>query len=225
METYIRLYLPALLGLGLLAGLGIHLFAGADVVDGSLPAPSVKGKMSLEEALAARRSIRSFQTEDLTQQQISQLLWAGQGITQGRSGKRTSPSAGALYPLELYVCTARGVDHYIPAGHTTKRVIGKDIRSELQVAALGQKCVGHAPAVFVITAVESRTSKKYGKRARRYVDMEVGHAGQNILLQAQSLNLGAVPVGAFDDRQVTKLLSLPKGEEPLYIIPVGKPAK
>ena len=225
METYVRLYLPVFLVFGLLAGLGIHLFAGADVVDVTLPRPSVKGKMSLEEALAARRSIRSFHTEALTPQQISQLLWAGQGITQARSGKRTSPSAGALYPLELYVCTAQGVDHYIPSGHTSRRVIEKDIRSELQAAALGQKCVGHAPAVFVITAVESRTSRKYGKRARRYVDMEVGHVGQNILLQAQSLKLGAVPVGAFDESQVAKLLSLPKGNGPLYIIPVGKPVK
>ena len=225
METLLKFYLPIVFGLSLLAGFGIQLFASLNESSEPLPKPVVKGNVSLEEALAARRSIRSYKAEPLSREQIAQLLWAGQGITQARSGKRTSPSAGALYPLELYVCTAEGVDHYIPAIHATRRIINEDIRQKLQAVAFGQGCVGQAPAVFVITAVESRTSRKYGSRARRYVDMEAGHTGQNILLQAQALGFGAVPVGAFNDSQLARLFSLPKGEEPLYLIPVGKPRK
>jgi SagB-type dehydrogenase family enzyme len=190
-----------------------------------LPKPSGKGKMSLEEALAARRSIRRFRAGKLTRQQIAQLCWAAQGISEPRRGFRTSPSAGALYPLELYVVTADGVDHYLPGQHALQRHLGGDVRRKLQDAALGQRFVGEAPATFVIAAVVARTQRRYGRRAERYVHMEVGHAGQNLLLQATALGLGAVPVGAFRDEEVAKALSLPKDQDPLYLIPVGTPAE
>jgi len=189
-----------------------------------LPEPLTKGKMSLEEALAGRRSIRSFKPDALSRRQIAQLCWAAQGISEPARGYRTCPSAGALYPLELYVVTAEGVDHYLPARHALVRHRDGDVRRELQGAALGQPFVGAAPATFVITAVAARTEGKYGRRAERYVLMEVGHAGQNLLLQAVALNLGAVPVGAFHDEQVAKALQLPKEHVPLYLIPVGSPA-
>ncbi|MHC4983531.1 MAG: SagB/ThcOx family dehydrogenase [Planctomycetota bacterium] len=184
-----------------------------------------KGEMSLEEALAKRRSVRNYKDEKLTDQQIAQLCWATQGVTEERRGFRTAPSAGALYPLELYVVTADGVRHYLPGEHALADHLSGDVRAKLRDAALGQEWVGKAPATFVITAVYSRTAKKYGRRARRYVHIETGHAAQNLLLQATALELAAVPVGAFIDEEVAKVLSLPEEHAPLYLIPVGVPAK
>lgn len=189
-----------------------------------LPKPAEKGEMSLEQALAQRRSIRSFRPDKLTPQQVAQLCWAAQGISEPEQGLRTSPSAGALYPLELYVVTADGVDQYLPRPHALRRHLAGDVRGKLQDAALRQRCVGQAPATFVIAAVVARTERKYGERALRYVHMEVGHAGENLLLQATALGLGAVPIGAFRDEQVAEVLSLPKEQVPLYLIPVGTPA-
>jgi len=190
----------------------------------ALPAAAKSSKVSLEDALAVRRSLRDFQPQPLTAEQLGQLCWSAQGISDPARGYRTCPSAGALYPLELYVVTAEGVDHYLPASHALERLADGDLRSALMGAALGQRCVGRAPATFVIAADVSRTERKYGRRARRYVLMEVGHAGQNLLLQATALGLGAVPVGAFEDQAVADLLPLPASQEVLYLIPVGVPA-
>ncbi len=191
----------------------------------SLPKPITKGSKSLEETLAARRSVRRFAAAPLSIEQIGQLCWAAQGVSEPGRGLRTAPSAGALYPLELYVVTAAGVRHYVPAGHALAAHISGDVRPQLQQASWGQSCVGSAPAVFVIAAETARTARKYGDRAQRYVDMEVGHAGQNILLQAVAMDLAAVPVGAFQDEKVAAILKLPAGAAPLYLIPVGQPAK
>jgi len=189
----------------------------------SLPAPARTGRMTLEETLARRHSVREFDRRALSEPQLGQLLWAAQGITHG-DGLRTAPSAGALYPLELYVATAAGVFHYDPGKHQLQRISEADARPELWRAALEQNQVRDASAVFVIAAVFERTARKYGPtRAPRYVHMEVGHAAQNLLLQAVALNLAAVPVGAFHDDQVQKVLALPKDHEPLYLIPVGYP--
>ena len=211
--------------LAVLLAAGICICAEGEAKVSPLPAPSKEGKMSLEQALAGRRSIRSFKAEALTREQISQLCWAAQGISDPKRGLRTSPSAGALYPLELYVVTGEGVEHYVPKGHALEKHREGDLRGKLQGAALGQSCVGKAPATFVIAAVVSRTQRKYGQRAERYVWMEVGHAAQNILLQATALGLGAVPVGAFRDEEVAKALSLPADHAPQYLIPVGVPEK
>jgi SagB-type dehydrogenase family enzyme len=187
-----------------------------------LPKPKLKGELSLEETLAQRRSVRSFTEEELTLEEISQLLWAAQGTTSAWGG-RTAPSAGALYPLEAYVATANGLYRYVPHGHKVIIESQDDLRLELWEVALEQDAIREAPAVFVITAVTERTAQKYGDRAERYVRLEAGHACQNILLQAVALGLGAVPIGAFYDDQVQAALSLPPDHEPLYLIPVGHP--
>jgi SagB-type dehydrogenase family enzyme len=188
-----------------------------------LPPPRTGGDLSLEEALATRRSHREFTDEALSMQDLSQLLWAAQGLTAPWGG-RTAPSAGALYPLEVYVATPDGLYHYLPDGHRVEALAGGDRRSTLARAALGQDAVADAAAVVVVTAVYARTEGKYGDRAQRYVHLEAGHAAQNVLLQAVSLGLGAVPIGAFDDRAVQEVLELPADHEPLYLIPVGHPA-
>ena len=100
-----------------------------------------------------------------------------------------------------------------------------DLRPKLQAAALDQSCVGQAPAVFVVTGVVSRTAQKYGRRAMRYVLIEVGHVSQNLLLQATAMGLGTVPVGAMREEEVSKILSLPADHTPLFLIPIGAPPK
>jgi SagB-type dehydrogenase family enzyme len=190
----------------------------------ALPPPRLSGPMPLEEALANRRSVREFGEEPLATDQISQLLWAAQGLTDP-SGLRTAPSAGALYPLEVYVATADGAFRYVPAEHALEEVTAEDRRAALWRAALRQDAVREAPAVFVLAAVYERTERKYGPtRTPRYVQLEAGHAAQNLLLQAVALGLGGVPIGAFDDAGVQAALGLPAEQKPLYLIPVGQPA-
>ena len=187
-----------------------------------LPTPRLNSSVSLETALATRRSVRSFADVALSWEEIGQLLWAAQGIT-SEWGARSAPSAGALYPLEVYVSTATGVYHYVPQGHQAVSTLDADMREDLWVAGLKQDAVRQAPAVFVIAAVYDRTSGKYGDRAARYVQLEAGHAAQNVLLQAVALGLGGVPIGAFDDAKVQAVLGLPEDQKPLYLIPVGYP--
>jgi SagB-type dehydrogenase family enzyme len=196
--------------------------ASPQVEEMALPAPRLKGEMSLEETLTARRSVRQFTDEELTVEEISQLLWAAQGMTAAWGG-RTAPSAGALYPLEVYVVTADGLYHYLPQGHKAIVESKADLRGELWQAGLNQNAIREAPAVFIVTAVYARTEKKYGERAERYVKLEAGHAAQNLLLQVVALGLGGVPIGAFYDDQVQSALSLPSDHEPLYLIPIGHP--
>lgn len=186
-----------------------------------LPAPKSKGEMSLEESIKKRKSIRSFKEKELTLEQISQILWSSQGLTHGYY--RAAPSAGAFYPLEVYIAKSDGVYRYVPEEHKLVTISSEDKRTPLALAALGQMFIARAPVVIVIAAVYSRTKGKYGERGDRYVHIEVGHAAENIHLQAVSLGLGSVPIGAFWDEQVKRTLSLPKNHEPLYIIPVGYP--
>ena len=187
-----------------------------------LPDPRLQGARSLEEILAARRSLREFADEPLTDIEISQLLWATQGVTDP-AGLRAAPSAGALYPLEVYVARSSGLYHFQPARHELTRLNDKDLRQAIHGAALAQDSLAEAPVVFVITAVYARTQAKYGARAERYVHMEAGHAAQNLLLQAAALDLGGVPIGAFNDNRVSEIVGLPKNEAPLYLIPIGHP--
>ena len=188
-----------------------------------LPAPATDGQTSIEAALAQRRSVREFSARPLTDAELGQLLWAAQGITD-QTGYRTAPSAGALYPLEIYVATGDGLFHYEVDRHALATLDRTDLRPALHQAALRQGAVSQAPALFVIAAVYQRTAGKYGaERSPRYVHLEAGHAAQNLLLQAVALGLGAVPIGAFDDTDVQRVLNLPAEEEPLYLIPVGQP--
>jgi len=186
-----------------------------------LPAPSTVGKMSVEEALAKRRSVRRFSAGDLTIEQVGQLAWAAQGITDQARGLRTAPSAVASYPLELYLVKRDGVFRYIPRGHKLVRLAPEDRRAELS----GQATVRNAPLDIVITAALQRTKERFGVRAERFATLEAGHVAQNILLQAVALGLGSVPVGGFEDQTLANILKLAAGETPLYIIPVGRPAE
>ncbi len=194
----------------------------------SLPAPRQDSDFSIERALRERRSVREFGKTALTQEEVSQLLWSAQGIT-SRDGLRTAPSAGALYPLELYLVAGAvqglepGIYKYAPSGHKLMKISAGDRRHKLAAAAHGQDCVADAAAVLVFTAVERRTARKYGSRGVRYVHIEIGHASQNVFLQATALGLRAVAVGAFEDDAVGELLHLPDGEAALYLMPLGRP--
>ena len=184
-----------------------------------LPKPKVKGALSLEEAIAKRRSNRKFGDVPVPIEDLSQILWAAQGLTEGRL--RAVPSAGALYPLELIIATADGVYRYMPDGHRLEEIIKKDIRAELSAAALNQGFIKDAPVVLVITAVFERVTSKYGERGRRYVFIEAGHAAQNVCLQAVALGLATVVTGAFYDSDVQSVLKIPEDFEPVYILPIG----
>jgi SagB-type dehydrogenase family enzyme len=186
----------------------------------SLPLPREQGPLSLEQAIARRRSVRSFTDQGLTDVELSQLLWAAQGITDPR-GFRAAPSAGALYPLELYVVSIAGFYHYQPQGHQLELLTEEDLRLAVWKVGLEQNALRDAPVVFLIAAVFQRTAAKYGARAERYVYLEAGHAAQNLLLQAMALGLGAAPIGAFHDDELQVALSLPADHKPLYLIPVG----
>ena len=189
----------------------------------ALPPPDREASMPLAAVLARRRSIRAFAARALTGAEFSQLLWAAQGETDVRDGLRSAPSAGALYPLEVYVATSEGVFRYAPEDRHLDVVSSVDARVALFEAALRQEPVRDAPAVFAVTAVFERTERKYGDRAVRYVHLEAGHAAQNLLLEATALGLAAVPIGAFDDNAVGAALESPQDHEPLYLIAVGVP--
>ncbi len=197
-----------------------------------LPSPSQKGGMPLAEAIARRRSIRGFTPQPISQLQLSQILWAAQGITDTWGRYRAVPSAGATYPLEIFVvCGKNGVEgidagiyQYNIARHSLTLHYEGDVRLALAGAALGEEGIYEAPVDIVICAIFERTTLDYGSRGERYVHIEVGHAGQNIYLQAAALGLATVAIGAFNDEQVREVLRLDKQYKPLYIMPVGKPA-
>lgn len=192
-----------------------------------LPEPRIQSPVSVEEALRRRRSIRSYSADALTLAEVSQLLWSAQGETDRRN-RRTAPSAGALYPLEIYLVAGnvagldKGVYKYRPKQHALVRRASGDKRITLAAAAMLQTWLRKAPAVIVLAAVEVRTTRKYGKRGVRYVHMEAGHAGQNVSLQAVTLGLGTVTVGAFSDTKVKQILDMEDDEHPLYLMPVGR---
>jgi SagB-type dehydrogenase family enzyme len=192
-----------------------------------LPVPRHTGAMSVEEALIKRRSVRIFQQGPILLAELSQLVWAAQGMTDQR-GARTAPSAGALYPLELYVVAGNveglpaGIYKYVPGRHELLAVSKGDRRSDLWNVALRQSSLRSAALVLVLSGVYGRTTAKYGERGIRYVHMEAGHAAQNVYLQSAALRFGTVVVGAFHDEDVKKLFKMADGEMPLYIMPVGR---
>lgn len=192
-----------------------------------LPKPILTGEVSLEQLLTQRRSVRDYRNTKLELAEIGQLLWAAQGITDSR-GFRTAPSAGALYPLELYVVVGRveglaeAVYHYNPRRHQLMKTSDADLQDALTQVALSQDCINNASAVIVFTADYERTKKKYGNRGHRYVHIEVGHAAENLFLQAEALGLATVVVGAFKDDEVAKVLQLPTDLQPLLLMPVGR---
>jgi len=195
----------------------------------TLPQPRLAGEMSLEEAIKGRRSERSFKGNPLTLEQVSQLLWAAQGITEDGGFKRAAPSAGATYPLDIYLVVGAGkvkglragIYHYRVAEHSLEFRQGGDVRRTLAMACVGQMFIAKAPVIMVITAEYARTTRVYGERGIRYVHMEVGHVGQNVYLQAEALGMGTVVIGAFMDEAVASILGLPKEHKPLYVMPIG----
>jgi len=209
----------------------ILLSSGGVMADSSntvvLPEVSLTGDVSLEQLLSQRRSIREYTKGAVSLNDVGQLLWAAQGITNAR-GFRTAPSAGGLYPLELYLVVGEvdhlspGVYHYRSDGHQLQKVVADDKRRDLVRAALSQEWVKEAAVIVVFTADYARTAGKYGARATRYVHIEVGHAAQNLFLQAEALNLATVPVGAFKDDAVARALQIPEDLEPLLLMPVGR---
>ena len=192
-----------------------------------LPKREITGKRSVELLLWQRRSVRSYKKSSMNLAEIGQLLWSAQGVSNTR-GLRTAPSAGALYPLKLFVVVgdvnelSPGIYQYNPEDHSLLKTAEGDVRKLLQKAARNQSSIGDAASIFVFTAIYRRTTWKYGKRGVRYVHMEVGHAGQNLFLQAEALGLGTVVVGAFDDDEVREVLNLDRNVEPLSLMPVGR---
>jgi SagB-type dehydrogenase family enzyme len=184
--------------------------------------------MSLEEAIAGRSSVREYSAESLSIPHLSQLLWAAQGITHG-DRFRAAPSAGATYPLELFVVAGRveglaaGVYRYdVPDHSLHPHMEGEQGQKLLEASSFKQDFIAQAPVDIVICAVYERTTDFYGRRGVRYVHMDTGHAAENLALQAVALGLDTVMVGAFDDDAVGTAMCLPEGLAPLYIIPVGK---
>ncbi|MDZ7860661.1 MAG: SagB/ThcOx family dehydrogenase [Candidatus Krumholzibacteriota bacterium] len=237
-----------LIMLKLICLLLVSATAGQSFADGpreiKLPEPAKDGSLSLEKALKQRRSVRSYLSEPISLEELSQLLWAAQGITKRMDkpahwpeerewfgGLRTAPSAGALYPLEIYVASGRvsgldaGLYKYIPEKHSLVPQSGEDLRDHLAEAALGQSYVRECAADIIITAVYQRVEGKYGKRADLYVPMEAGSAVQNIYLQCEPLGLGTVVIGAFSEDRVKDALELPGSERPMAIMPVGRKKK
>ncbi|AKB85246.1 SagB/ThcOx family dehydrogenase [Methanococcoides methylutens] len=202
----------------------------ADPVDPSpeveLPEPILESSISIEQTLAERRSVRSYSGESLSLSDVSQLMWAAQGLTQDRFF-RTAPSAGALYPLEVYLVVGNvdkmdaGVYRYVPSRHSMVKTLDGDRRDELCRVSLSQPQIRDAAAVVVITAVYSRIMVKYGNRGVRYAHIEVGCAAENIYLQGMSLGIGTCAVGAFEDENVAAIFDLPVDEEPLLLLPLG----
>jgi len=199
-----------------------------------LPAPELDGEVSVEKALANRRSHRQFQDKSISTEQLSQILWAAYGITLPRpnepnlrGGLRTAPSAGARYPLEIYVVVGNveglepGVYRYISEEHKLVKTVSGDVRNELSEAALGQRMISAAPVTVFYSAVFERITERYGDRGIYYAYIELGHSAQNVYLQVEALQLGTCAIGAFTDDSVRQVLNLPENEEPLYLMPIG----
>lgn len=201
-----------------------------------LPAPQLSSGVSVEEAMLNRRSVREFKDIALNLEEVSQVLWSAYGITEERShptflrgGLRTAPSAGALYPLDIYLAIGNvdglkaGIYKYLSDQHAVELILEGDIRNDLAKAALDQEFIEQAPVSLVFVAIYKRTTQKYGERGKeRYVCMDLGHSAQNVYLQATALNLGTCAVGAFTDKMVSMTMLLDSEEEPLYIMPIGK---
>lgn len=190
----------------------------------ALPAPKTTGTMPLEEAIAKRHSVRSYKPDALTPEQLSQVLWAAQGLSPRKQFiARNAPSAGGIYPMEIYVLDKTGIYQYQPKNHSLKLLKAGDARKPLCDSAYGQAYITQAPVDIVLAGDVAKCAKRYGDRAPRYVAMEAGHIGQNISLEAVALGLGTVMIGAFDDEKANEVLGLPDNLITFYIIPVGYP--
>jgi len=230
------LCLPVFVGI---AGVGILIvqtaFSREDVVEAEqekiarLPAPKLQGAMSLEEAIKKRRCVRKFKDKPLALEQLSQLLWAANGVT-GRDVRfRAAPSAGALHPLDFYAVVGKdsvpgldaGVWHYNPEEHTISLGAKGDLRDALKDVSLKQRQIARAEVVIVVTVEYERTTVKYGNRGKRYALLDAGFAAENLFLQVQTLDLASCVIGAFKDADVSRLLKLPEKHRPILIMTIG----
>ena len=199
-----------------------------------LPLPMDAPPMALWRTLGERRSVREYADEPVTRMQLSQLLWAAQGVT-ARAGEhrlRTAPSAGALYPVETYVVVnaveevARGIYHYDAQNRQLECVREGDFRKAVAQAALDQAMCAEAAVVFIWTAVFERSKWKYDQRAYRYVYLDAGHIAQNVALAAVALGLGSCQIAALYDDESNALLDVDGIEEStIYMTSVGRPAR
>ena len=186
-----------------------------------LPNPILKGEKNLEECIYERESVRSYKEKEIEIEKISQILWAAQGK---KGHKRTVPSAGATFPLEIYITLKdKGFFHYNFEKHVLELITSEDLSKKLAQASWDQNFIAEAYLNVIICAIFERTTQRYGERGVRYVFIEVGHCAQNIHLEAVALGLSSVPIGAYEDNKVKDVLDLKKKIEPLYIIPVGFP--
>jgi SagB-type dehydrogenase family enzyme len=210
--------------------LSLTVAAPAAAATVKLPVPSLTGRSSVEASLQARRSTRSFESVPMSLADFGELLWAAQGVTTPE-GKRTAPSAGATYPLEVYAVALDvrdlepGVYHYRPKTHEIERVAAGNRRAQIVEAARGQQSIAQAPVVFVISAAIGRTAAKYGARAERYAWIEAGAAAENLALEAVALNLGTCFVGAFDEAAIRGVVGLTATESPIIVLPAGRPRR
>jgi SagB-type dehydrogenase family enzyme len=194
---------------------------GSKMENIKLPAPKYDGSVSVEKALLERRSIRTYKDEPLTLADVSQILWAAQGITDPKTGHRTAPSARALYLLEVYLIPGNvtglpmGIYKYQPQGHELVKVAEGDFKSKL-FQEVGQAPIKNAPAVLVFSGMSERSTNS------NWMYLEAGHAAQNVYLEAVSLKLGTVVMAGFKDEDVRKALNLSPKEQPIYIMPIGK---
>lgn len=196
-----------------------------------LPPPTRNGAVSVEQAIGQRRTIRAFSPQPLRMDQLSQLLWAAQGVTVSGGLKRAAPSAGALYPMGVYAVTGPdsaagmegGVYRFEPRDHALSPVNQRDTRDAVARACLSQMWMATAPLYLVITAEYGRITGKYGNRGIRYAMIEAGHIAQNIFLQTEALGLKAGIVGAYLDEKLIEIMNLPRIHEPLLIMPIGYP--
>lgn len=221
MYNKIRIYLAVVIILVLAGFTSFYFLGGFSMATIKLPQPQTNSTFPLDQALKERRSVREFQAKDLTAEQISTLLWAADGITDTSTGFRSAPSAGALYPIDLYLVKNDGIWLYNPAKNSLKLIKSGDLRPQLAAAALGQTAIAAAPIAVVMVASLDRIQPKYAERSLQYCYLEAGHIAQNLALQAVALGLATVPMGAFNDAQVNKLLELVTNQNALYIIPVG----
>jgi SagB-type dehydrogenase family enzyme len=198
----------------------------------SLPTPALTGNLSVEAAIKNRRSVRQYSNQSVTLANVSQILWAAQGITDTQNNLRAAPSAGQVYPLEVYVIAGpnvsglqEGVYHYVPSNNTLEMYMNGDLRSDLAGIANGQPWVKQAQLDILITGDYQKMIDKYPDKAlsTRFVDLEAGHAGENIYLQAEALGLATVSLGSFNENQLIQRFELPSNETPLYIFPIGHP--
>jgi len=198
-----------------------------------LPAVQLPSSKPLVKTIQQRHSWRRFKNIPLKEDQISLILWAATGkrIDALTAATRTIPSAGATYPLEVFLLVGRqgvsglnpGFYQYIVDNHSLISVSNEDLRQELANSCLGQDFIKEAPVSLIIAVVYNRTTSRYQERGVRYVHIEVGHSCQNIYLIVQDLGLATVEVGAFDDQRLKNLLKLRKEIEPLIIMPIGYP--